>query len=638
MSNKSILEIKKVIDPKNGELECAESPGAFAHSDTVLFVLKIPRCAGTVSVQMTIWRDLYSNYNNTPVNNIHFKWYKMSDGYDIYRREIAFSEYLGNESGLFYYHYNISTSRGDIIFPDASDIQLLLFEPDYTTPDWLKGGIIYHIFVDRFRKSDVKKCRVKKSAVINKDWDGGIPQYGEYPGAYVENNVFFGGNLYGIIEKLDYIKSLGANCIYLSPVFDAYSNHKYDTADFLSVDSMFGGDAALEKLIFEANKYGIKIILDGVFNHTGSDSVYFNKNGNYRALGAYQSEDSPYHKWYKFTKYPDEYDSWWGVKILPRVDCDEDSYKDFIFNEVVEKWMNTGIYGWRLDVADELSDKFLRDLRKKIKSKNPESVIIGEVWEDASNKIAYGTRKEYFWGKELDSVMNYPLRDAIIAYVRDGDSAKISKTCDELYRNYPRQASDTLMNILGTHDTERIMTTLAGEPAGNHTNKELSVMRMTDIQRANAITLLKLAYLAVISMPGVPCIFYGDETGMEGYRDPFCRRPYPWKNQDKSLIEYYVKLGEIRKSTEAFINGSYKTVFCDKDIFAFTRNAKKQTVLTVINRSDKDYKIHAGCDFVDLFHGRRTKYSASISAVSGMIFEISKPVDKIAAFEDNLNE
>lgn len=638
MLNKSILETKKIIDPKNGELECAESPGAFAHSDTVLFVLKIPRYAGTVSVQMTIWRDLYSNYNNTPVNNIHFKWHKMSDGYDIYYKEISFHEYLGNESGLFYYHYNISTSRGDIIFPDTSDIQLLLFDPDYTTPNWLKGGIIYHIFVDRFRKSDIKKCGAKKSAVINKDWDGGIPQYGEYPGAYVENNVFFGGNLYGIIEKLDYIKSLGANCIYLSPVFDAYSNHKYDTADFLSVDSMFGGDTALEKLIFEANKYGIKIILDGVFNHTGSDSVYFNKNGNYRSLGAYQSEDSPYHKWYKFTKYPDEYDSWWGVKILPRVDCDEETYKDFIFNEVIEKWMNMGVYGWRLDVADELSDKFLRDLRKKIKSKNPESVIIGEVWEDASNKIAYGTRKEYFWGKELDSVMNYPLRDAIIAYVRDGDSAKISKTCDELYRNYPRQSSDTLMNILGTHDTERIMTTLAGEPAGNHTNKELSVMRMTDIQRAKAITFLKLAYLTVISLPGVPCIFYGDETGMEGYRDPFCRRPYPWKNQDKSLIEYYVKLGEIRKNTEAFINGSYKTVFCDKDVFAFTRNTKKQTVLTVINRSGKDYKIHAGCDFVDLFHGGRTKHSASISAVSGMIFEISKPIDKIAAFEDKLNE
>lgn len=629
MSNKKISEIKTVINQINGKSERAGSAGAFAHSDTVLFELHVPRSVGATSVRMRIWRDAYSNENETPVNEIYFKWHDMSGGYDIYRKEIALSEISGAAAGLFYYHYKISTFCGDTIFPEISDAQLLLYENAYHTPEWLKGGMIYHIFIDRFRKAEMSKCRAKKSAEINKDWDNGIPQYGEYPGADVKNNMFFGGNLYGIIEKLDYIEALGVNCIYLSPVFDAYSNHKYDTADYLTVDSMFGGDRALEKLIREADKHRIKIILDGVFNHTGSDSVYFNINGTYNSVGAYQSEDSPYHKWYRFRKYPDDYESWWGVKILPRVNCDEPSYKDFIFNEVIEKWMNMGIYGWRLDVADELSDEFLEELRNKVKSKNPEAVIIGEVWEDASNKISYSSRRKYFWGNELDSVMNYPLRDAIVSYIRDGDFEKMIITTEQLYQNYPKQSADTLMNILGTHDTERIMTVLAGEPAGNHTNQELSVMWMTPDQRKKGSELLKLAYTILITMPGVPCIFYGDETGMEGYRDPFCRRPYPWTRQDENLIEFYIRLGQIRKRNRVFADGDYRIVLCNENIFAFIRKNENESLLTVVNRSDKNYEINADCTFFDLLNEKRTVNQASVNAMSSAMYRISGDTGRI---------
>lgn len=627
MSSK-ITETKKIINGKS-ERAAETVSGAFAHSDTVLFTLKIPRYIGAVSVKMKIWKDAYSNESKEQVKEFYLNWHNISDGCDIYNTKISFPELLGDEAGLFYYHYKISTFCGDTIFPEMSDSQLLLYENEYKTPQWIKGGIIYHIFVDRFRKSEIPKCKIKKSAVINKDWDNGILQYGEYPGADVENNMFFGGNLYGIIEKLDYIESLGVNCIYLSPVFDAYSNHKYDTGDYLTVDSMFGGDKALEKLIKEAEKRGIKIILDGVFNHTGSDSVYFNMNGTYNSAGAYQSEDSPYYKWYRFRKYPNDYESWWGVKILPRVDCDKASYKDFIFDQVIEKWMNMGIYGWRLDVADELSDEFLQELRKKVKSKNPEAVIIGEVWEDASNKISYDHRRKYLWGNELDSVMNYPLRDAIISYVRDGDFHKMTAATEQLYCNYPKQTADTLMNILGTHDTERIMTLLAGEATGNHTNKELSVIRMTAEQIEKGRILLKLAYTILISMPGVPCIFYGDETGMEGYRDPFCRRPYPWNNQDENLIEFYIKLGQIRKNTEAFADGDYKIVMCDDNIFAFIRKNKNQTILTAVNRSENEYEINADCTFLDLITEKRTINHAPIKPMSATIIKLTGDADKI---------
>lgn len=500
--------------------------------------------------------------------------------------------------GLLYYCYDVYFADRCITFGgeepeyllpcgEEKKRQLLVYRTDYRTPEWLQGGIIYHIFVDRFCRGAVTP--LKPGAVLNPDWENGIPQFGAYPGADVDNNEFFGGDLYGIAQKLDYIASLGVTCLYLSPIFDATSNHKYDTGDYEHVDSMFGGDEALDALIRKAEEKGIHIILDGVFNHTGADSRYFNRKGSYPALGAWQSKESPYYSWYSFQEYPEKYDCWWGVKILPKVRCDEPTYRQYILGEngIIQKWMSRGIRGWRLDVADELSDGFLDALRERVRCCDPEAVIYGEVWENASNKIAYGKRRRYLQGGQLDSVMNYPLKNAVIAYIRDGDDSSLRECVQTIYRQYPRESANVLMNFLGTHDTARILTELGGEPAGERSNAELSVARMTETQREKAIARLKIAYRLISVMPGLPCIFYGDEAGMEGYGDPFCRRPFPWGREEQELTDSYRQTGWLHRSTPVFRNGEVRLLSLSENAAAVLRyNGTDPSVLLLLNRSE----------------------------------------------------
>jgi glycosidase len=488
--------------------------------------------------------------------------------------------------GLFYYHYAVRLKNGDTLILGGErptelglledfvgERQLLLTRPGFRTSAGFREGPVYHIFVDRFRRSG--RSPVKEGAVLDPDWDGGIPQYGPYPGAEVSNNVFFGGDLWGVAEKLPYIRSLGVKTIYLSPVFDAYSNHKYDTGDYMKVDVMFGGDEALAHLCREAEKAGIGVILDGVFNHTGADSLYFNRYGRYPTVGAYQSKKSPWSGWYSFSEFPDKYECWWGVKSLPRVNSAEESYRRFICGEVIKKWTETGVAGWRLDVADELSDVFLDEFREAAKTFFPDSVVIGEVWEDASDKISYGKRRRYLSGGQLDSVMNYPLRNGLIEYVLYGNAEALRRVTEGIYRRYPKEVSDNLLNLLGTHDTERILTVLGGEPCRNKTNAELSTLCMSARERKTGIGRLRLAYGILCGLPGVPCIFYGDEAGMEGYRDPFCRRPFPWNKKktraDEGLTEFYRTVGQIRREEPVFRDGRFRILSLTENSFIFLR-------------------------------------------------------------------
>ena len=288
--------------------------------------------------------------------------------------------------------------------------QLIIYTKRKKYPEFFRGGIAYQIFVDRFFRGGNEE--VKEDAKVNHDWYHGVPEYFHPGDKDFKNNTFFGGDLPGVEKKLSYIASLGVTAIYLNPIFLSSSTHKYDTADYTKIDPMFGGEEAFRSLIKAAKKHKISIILDGVFNHTGDDSVYFNKYGKYDTVGAYQSEESPYADWYNFTEFPDEYESWWGFKNLPRVMSDNPSYKKFLFGKdgIVRRYIREGICGWRLDVADELSDKFLEELSYAAQAEREDALIIGEVWEDASNKVSYGKRRAYFYGKELDSVMNYPIR------------------------------------------------------------------------------------------------------------------------------------------------------------------------------------------------------------------------------------
>lgn len=619
----------KVFEQKFDGKENCDYFGSISDTKTLRFSVFVPRNYGTRSLNMHFKSD---GINRQYYENIEFLWSRLDGAYDVYETNIDFSK-IG--VGLYYYEYEIDSLEnggfygkreldGALIKLENENeglIQLLVYHESDKHPEWLYGGIMYHVFVDRFKSSG--KCSKKKSAIMNNDWYNGIPQYPEFPGAYVENNMFFGGDLYGVAEKLDYIKSLGVSCIYLSPVFDAYSNHKYDTGDYMSIDSMFGGEKALELLISEAKKRNIFIILDGVFNHTGSNSIYFNKDGKYDSLGAYQSKKSKYYEWYNFKEYPDTYECWWGVKILPRVKSDTPSYKSYILGDggVIEKWMKKGIAGFRLDVADELSDDFLRTLSDKVKSIKSDGIVYGEVWEDASNKIAYDKRKKYFLGNELDSVMNYPLRDALIKYIKFGDFDTLKETFNVLYSHYPKTCADLLMNVLGTHDTERILTVLGGESSEGYTNQQLCKKKMSLNERKIAVDKLKMAFAVIATVPGIPCIYYGDEVGMEGYRDPFNRLPFPWGNEDYNLLDFYKQICKLRVSEDLYKRGSFKLILCDENILAFARCDLKSAIITVVNRSDRSIQIEANYPIVNLLSNKKSR---SVAPCGVCIFKINK--------------
>ncbi|MBR6918703.1 MAG: glycoside hydrolase family 13 protein, partial [Clostridia bacterium] len=483
-----------------------------------------------------------------------------------------------SSNGLLYYRYDVEGAHGVYslggeevveLLPRSvhGDRQLLIYNKNYTTPSSFKGGTMYHIFVDRFASSG--KYPLKSGAKLNGDWENGIPEFASRRGAPIKNNEFFGGDLTGILERLDYIESLGVTVLYLSPIFDSPSNHKYDTSDYMRVDPMFGGDGALSELLAECERRGIKVILDGVFNHTGDDSVYFDRYNKYGDAGAYNNPESKYYEWYNFRHYPDDYECWWNIVILPRVDSSGESFRKFILGDggVVDKYIKMGVCGFRLDVADELSDVFLEDMRRRLKGTTRDMLLIGEVWEDASNKIAYSERRRYLGGRELDSVMNYPLREGAIAFIKYGDHALLKRVVETIYRHYPKCASDVLMNFLGTHDTERIITVLAGEPDDGKTPAELSVMRLSDEQMQAGRKLVKCAWSIVATTYGIPSIFYGDEAGLEGYHDPFCRRPFPWGKEDAELEDFFSRFGRFRKSETLFKEGYYRVVCSDENVF-----------------------------------------------------------------------
>lgn len=505
--------------------------------------------------------------------------------------------------GLYFYHFELDTPWGRVNLSNAGngigtfdasgkDFQQTVYDENFKTPDFIKGGIIYQIFPDRFCNSGEKKENVPQSRVMRK-W-GEEPYWNENQNNGQWNNDYFGGDLKGIENKLDYIKSLGVSCIYLNPIFEANSNHRYDTADYEKIDSLLGSEKDLKSLCKKAKSMGISIILDGVFSHTGSDSKYFNKFNKYDDVGAYNSPNSPYFNWYKFVDYPNEYQSWWGIKSLPEVIEENNNYRSYICGEngILRKWLKCGISGWRLDVADELPDIFLDDLRKTVKDENENAVIIGEVWEDATNKFAYGQRRRYLLGEQLDSVMNYPFANAILDFVKYGDSMNFYNSIMTIVENYPPCVLNALMNHIGTHDTQRAITRLAGENVGDksrywqHDNNYLS----SDNYK-KGVLMMKMASLIQFTLPGVPSVYYGDEVGMQGMKDPFNRACYPWGKEDKELLNWYRNLGKLRRNTSAFKGGSFEFIYTYGNTVAYTRKDEFSEVLVGVNNSDKFIKI-----------------------------------------------
>lgn len=499
------------------------------------------------------------------------------------------------EPGLYFYWFRLGGRRAALgedrnaEFSDsASAYQILVYRECFATPAWFKGGIMYQIFPDRFFKSG--EILAEKGKWLHKDWHE-TPEFRPNEKGKILNNDFFGGNFRGILKKLDYLQSLHVTVIYLNPIFRAFSNHRYDTGDYMQLDPMLGSEEDFAALVSECGKRGIRLILDGVFNHTGDDSRYFNKYGTYDEIGAYQSKDSKYYSWYNFRHFPDKYDSWWGIDVLPAVNENCPSYIDFITGEdgVLRRWMKYPLGGFRLDVADELPDEFVAKIRSAVKSANGDAVVIGEVWEDASNKIAYSTRRKYFQGEELDSVMNYPLKDAIINFVVSGNTSLLRRTVGMLLDHYPKCVLDSLMNILGTHDTVRVLTALGGVCAYN--KEEMAVLKLSAEQRAVATERLKIAAILLYTFFGVPCIYYGDEIGMEGYSDPFCRKPFAWDLIDEDILSHYRWLGELRSRYTVFRDGDYRELYHDDNCIVFERRKGKEAVITVANLGNNKYTL-----------------------------------------------
>ena len=532
------------------------------------------------------------------------------------------------ETGLYFYSFYIEgegfVSCGEMQTGYVSDrvnsFQLTVYDPSYHTPAWFKGGVMYQIFPDRFCKQGTMPDI--NGRIAREDW-GGIPSYKPNERGKVLNNDFFGGNFKGIQSKLPYLKALGVTVIYLNPIFEAASNHRYDTSDYKKIDPVLGTEADFSELVKAAENQGIRIILDGVFNHTGDDSVYFNKYGRYPSLGAYQSKESPYYSWYSFREFPDKYESWWGIDILPEVNEKSEEYQDFIFGKegVLKKWLGFGIGGYRLDVADELPDFFLKNLRKSVKESNSDAIIIGEVWEDASNQVAYSRRREYLHGHELDSVMNYPLKDAIIGYIQSGNAARLLAAVRTLINHYPKQTVDCLMNVLGTHDTARILTVLGGIYCKNKDEMASQNAYLSQKSKEIAIEKLKMAAVLQFTLPGVPCIYYGDENGMEGHIDPFCRQCFDWENLNENLIAFYQKLGEIRKNYRTvFRDGDFEVVYIEEGLLMYKRTTETASVYVYANNSSKRYLFDLPEDAKELLTGNILRTQIQIQPNSYGIF------------------
>lgn len=522
-------------------------------------------------------------------------FYEMSKRGDYFEVEIKLS------CGLYWYYFDLGYGNfvgiGKDFFGKVCNnpkcFQLTVYSKDFATPDWLKGGVIYQIFPDRFCRGKKDKT-IENGKILNDNW-GEIPVYLPNENGKIINNDFFGGDIEGIISKLDYLSDLGVNAIYLNPIFKAFSNHRYDTGDYMQIDPLLGDENDFKTLIEKAKKYGIKIILDGVFNHTGDDSIYFNKYGKYDSIGAYQSKDSKYRNWFNFSSDGSNYKSWWGILTLPALNKNNPEYYDFITGEkgVISHYINMGIGGFRLDVVDELPEHFVRGIRHAVKSVDNDAVVIGEVWEDASNKISYGVRRKYFQGNELDSTMNYPLKNAIIDYVLTGDESAFALTVKEQLDHYPKTVLDCMMNMLATHDTTRLLSALSGVKVKGKTKSELAKITIPKTDMENVVNRLKIATLLQYTVYGVPTIYYGDEVGMQGFTDPLNRGCFPWGNEDQNILSWYKLLGKIRKDFAVFKKGELQLIFAKDGCVAYKRSDETGEIFVAVNlgKNQKQLKI-----------------------------------------------
>ena len=598
---------------------------------------------GAIKINQGVRISVEANEN---YNLINIKWIILKDDNKVGEVDLVkeskkyyqgqFNEF--NETGLYFYYFEVDIDENgnnkklfygknhedgnvcEYLYEELNKYQITVHE-DFEIPSWYKEGIMYNIFVDRFNNGNRNKkpSNPKKNSFIYSNWSD-TPMYIKDTNGEIIRWDFHGGNLRGIIDKLPYLSKIGVSIIYLSPIFESSSNHKYTTGDYKTIDPMFGDEEILKELIEKAKKRGINIILDGVFSHTGADSKYFNKFGNYDELGAYQSKDSKYSSWYTFNEFPDDYKCWWGIKDLPNVNELDKNYMDYIIydeDSVINKWTSMGIKGWRLDVADELPTKFIKELRKELKKNDPQSILVGEVWEDASNKISYNERRNYFVGDQLDSVMGYPFRENTVSFLKGNiTSRQLNNKFMTIKENYPKESFKANLNLISSHDVTRIKTELNYDEAK-----------------------IRLAVATQMTFEGVPYIYYGDEAGLCGGTDPDNRKTYPWKNEDKDMIEFYKESINTRKKYNVLTNGDTEFIDTnDDDVFGYIRfNDNNEKILILINRSLENKKISINIEentleiidikysakkYLELISKENNEFNLQISPKSFNIFNV----------------
>jgi 4-alpha-glucanotransferase len=576
--------MKQVFMIHDSQIEFFRSPfGAVCCNEKIVLQLKMEETVEPDSVILRLWQDgigeskIPMELVGDPVGNLLYQLVINAPAAPC----IVWYYFIVTIGKKVHYYGNRPDGLGgfgQLYETEPPAYQITVYKETAVTPEWFKESIMYQIFPDRFYKEPENSLvpYAPKNSVVHTHWDDTPFYVRDGDTGRIMYYDFFGGNLQGVIAKLPYLKELGISVIYFNPIFPSPSNHRYDTGDYKNVDAMLGSNEIFRELCSKAKEAGIAVILDGVFSHTGSDSIYFNREGNYPGVGAYQSKDSPYFNWYRFDEFPNKYESWWGIDTLPNVEENEPSYIDFIIegkDSVIKHWLGLGAKGWRLDVADELPDEFIKKIYKTMKNVDPNSVLIGEVWEDASNKRSYGKLREYLQGDEMDSVMNYPFREIVLNFMLGvSDAFATHRSFMNLAENYPIQNFYAMMNLIGSHDVPRILTLLGEAPAAESlTIAEQAKYRLPEVRRKLGIARLKILALWQMTFPGAPCVYYGDEAGLEGYKDPYNRGTYPWGQENTELLAWYKDVIALRNTYDVFKTGEWLSLPCHERVYGYIR-------------------------------------------------------------------
>ncbi len=557
--------------------------GAVSSGTQVSFTLRPPRAECYSHASLTARFE--SRFNEIVVSKMSWQGHEL--GQDLFSTKLDTAGYVG----LIWYSFRLEKLDGRT--QDLGPYQLTVYDGEEDIPAWFGEGTTYQIFPDRFCRSKIPDPDgMVGGRWVHQSWEE-FPEYRPNDRGEVRNRDFFGGDFQGVLEKLDYLQSLGVETLYFNPIFEAAENHRYGTADYSRVDPMLGTNEDFTRLCDEAHRRGMRVMLDGVFNHTGYVSRYFNGDGFYPETGAKQSQDSPYRSWFNFTQWPNKYDSWWGIYSLPAVNENDPGYRDFIFgseDSVVRRWLRAGADGWRLDVADELPDDFVHGIHEAARAEKPDAVIIGEVWEDGSTKVAYGVRRKHILGGHCDGLMNYPLRSAILSFFQGGGGESFVKGMETIRENYPPFAFYSAMNSLDTHDTPRLLTLLgAGGEYRDQTKEWRAAFTLSSRQLKKGRALLKAAALLLFCFPGSPTVYYGDEVGMQGFEDPFNRQTFPWGYEDRELLEWYRALGRLRSRHPALRKGSIRYLLGKGPLLVFLRETGDEQLLCAFNAGGEEH-------------------------------------------------